>query len=89
MSSFNNVGKRDSLAMGNKKVKAHVKAFYKIMDDMQKIAEKLDPSIEYTEENINEYVKPFYRVLDPMEIFLVLGKLNHLKEHNGQKDNNS
>ena len=86
MSSFNKAAEKSSHAMNNKKVKAHVKAFYKIMDDMQKIAEKLDPSIEYTEENINDYVKPMYRALDPMEIFLVLGKMNHLKEH-GKEDN--
>jgi len=86
MSSFNSQNKRQSLAMTDKKVKAHVKEFYKIMDDMQKIAEQLDPSIEYNEENINDYVKPIYRALDEMEIFLVLGKLHHLKEHNKRKD---
>ena len=88
MSSFNNIGRRESHSMTNKKTKAHVKAFYKIMDDMETISQKLDPSIEYTEDNINDYVKPIYRALDPMEMFLVLGKLNNIKE-NGRKEDNA
>lgn len=66
----------------NKKTKAHVKAFYTIMDDMQKLAEQLDPSLDYNEENINDYVCELYRDLDPMEKFVLLGKIHRIKEPN-------
>lgn len=74
-------GLRQMNVMENKKIKAHTKAFYKIMREMDVVAKKLNPTIEYNEENINEYVKPIYgRDLDSMEKFLVLGKLHHAKE---------
>jgi hypothetical protein len=76
--------RRDKL-QADKKVKAHLKAFYKIMDDMQALADKVDLSIEYTEDNINDYID--YRELDPMEKFLVLGKINDRK--NGKQNNDS
>jgi len=74
--------RRDRL-QSDKKVKAHVKAFYKIMDDMQKLADSVDLSIDYNEDNINDYLD--YRDLDPMEKFLVLGKINDRK--NGKSNN--
>ncbi len=74
-------GLRQMKVAENKKTKKHVKAFYKIMHDMEEISKFLDPTVEYNEENINEYVLPLYgRDLDPMEKFLVLGKLHHAKE---------
>lgn len=87
MSSFMKQGQRQMKVATNKKTKAHVKAFYKIMHDMEEISKFLDPSIEYNEENINEHVLPLYgRELDAMEKFLVLGKLHsHKEDLNGKK----
>lgn len=77
MSSFMKQGLRQMKVTEDKKVKKHVKAFYNILETMQSIAGELDPSIEYTEDNINDYVKPMLgRDLDSMEQFLLLGKLN-------------
>ena len=90
MSSFLRKGLRQQKVLENKKVKAHTKAFYRIMREMDKVAKDLDPTIEYNEENINEYVKPIYgRDLDSMEKFLVLGKLHYRKEELNEetKDN--
>ena len=91
MSNFLKQGQRQQAVLENKKVKAHTKAFYRIMREMDKVAKDLDPTVEYNEENINEYVKPIYgRDLDSMEKFLVLGKLHYAKEElNGAeaKDN--
>lgn len=70
-------GYRKDKLQSEKKVKAHVKAFYKIMDDMQRLADEADLSIEYTEDNINDHID--YRELDPMEKFLLLGKINDRK----------
>lgn len=83
-------GLRQMNVMKNKKIKAHTKAFYRIMKEMDVVARELDPSIEYNEENINEYVNPIYgRDLDSMEKFLVLGKLHTRKEEvvNETEDN--
>lgn len=82
--SFLNKGYRQDKLQADKKIKAHVKAFYKIMDDMQKLAEELDPTLEYNEDNINDYID--YRELDPMEKFLVLGKINEIKKNKVVKD---
>jgi hypothetical protein len=74
-------GLRQMKVAENKKVKKHVKAFYSIMDTMETISKELDPTLEYTEDNINDYVKPMLgRDLDSMEKFLVLGKLHYGKE---------
>jgi 20S proteasome alpha/beta subunit len=78
--SFLKQGYRKDKLQNDKKVKAHLKAFYKIMDDMQALADKVDLSIEYNEDNINDYLD--YRDLDPMEKFLVLGKINDRKNDN-------
>jgi hypothetical protein len=82
MSSFARQGQRLDKQATQKKTEQHVKEFYKIIGHMDVLAKQLDPSIEYTEENINDYVKPIYRTLDPMEMFLLLGKLNNGKEDN-------
>jgi len=69
-------GLRQMKVAKDKKTKKHVKAFYKIMHDMEEISKFLDPTIDYTEENINKHVLPLYgRELDTMEKFLVLGKI--------------
>jgi len=78
MSSYSKNGQRQVKLAERKKTKAHVKAFYKILGEMDVIAKDLDPSLEYNEENINEYVNPIIgRDLDSMEKFVVLGKLHH------------
>lgn len=83
MSSYLKNGQRQAKLAERKKTKAHVKAFYSILADMDVVAKQLDPSIEYNEENINDYVKPIYgRDLDGMEKMLILGKLYHAKENN-------
>ena len=74
-------GLRQMKVAEDKKVKKHVKAFYSIMHTMEEISKELDPTLEYTEDNINDYVKPVLgRDLDSMEKFLVLGKLHYGKE---------
>lgn len=81
MSSFMKQGLRQMKVAEDKKVKKHVKAFYSIMHTMEEISKELDPTLEYTEDNINDYVKPMLgRDLDSMEKFLVLGKLHYGKE---------
>ena len=75
-------GLRQMKVAEDKKVKKHVKAFYSIMHTMEEISKELDPTLEYTEDNINDYVKPMLgRDLDAMEKFLVLGKLHYGKEN--------
>ena len=74
-------GLRQMKVAEDKKVKKHVKAFYSIMHTMEEISKELDPTLEYTEDNINDYVKPMLgRELDSMEKFLILGKLHYGKE---------
>ena len=81
MSSFNKAGQRQARQVLDRKTKKHVKAFYKIIGEMEDISKQLDPSIEYNEDNINEFVLPIYgRELDNMEMFVLLGKLHHGKE---------
>ena len=87
MSNFMKQGLRKMKVVEDKKVKNHVKAFYSIMHTMEEISKELDPTLEYTEDNINDYVKPMLgRDLDSMEKFLVLGRLHYGKEET--KDNN-
>jgi len=87
MSSFNKQGLRTSKQMLSRKNKEHVKAFYKILGDMEDISKQLDPSIEYNEDNINDYVLPLYgRQLDNMEKFVLLGKMHHTNFHNERED---
>lgn len=90
-------GLRQMKVAEDKKVKKHVKAFYSIMHTMEEISKELDPTLEYTEDNINDYVKPMLgRDLDSMEKFLILGKLSNTKEpivnnievKHGTQDNN-
>lgn len=81
MSSYLKNGQRQAKLAERKKTKAHVKAFYKILGQMDVVAKQLDPTLEYTEENIDSYVNPILgRDLDSMEKFLVLGKLHTTKE---------
>jgi hypothetical protein len=83
-------GLRQNKLAQNKKTKQHIKSFYKILGDMDVVAKQLDPTLEYTEENINEYILPIYgRELDNMEKFLVLGKMHQAKEMiNGKEESN-
>jgi len=81
MSTYSKNGQRQVKLAERKKTKAHIKAFHKILGEMDVIAKDLDPSLEYNEENINEYVNPIIgRDLDSMEKFVVLGKLHHETE---------
>lgn len=81
MSSYLKNGLRQAKLAERKKTKAHVKAFYKILGEMDVVAKQLDPTLEYTEENIDSYVNPIMgRNLDSMEKMLVLGKLHYAKE---------
>ena len=81
MSSFMKQGLRKMKVVEDKKVKKHVKAFYSIMHTMEEISKELDPTLEYTEDNINDYVKPMLgRDLDSYEKFIILGKLHYGKE---------
>ena len=90
MSSFLKQGQRKQKVLENKKTKAHVKAFYRILKEMETLSKQLDLSIDYNEENINEYVKPIYgRDLDGMEKFLILGKLHSRKEDLNETQNNT
>ena len=83
MSSFMKSGQRQMKVAEDKKVKRHVKGFYSIMARIEEIAQELDPTVEYTEENIDDYVRPkLGRDLDSMEKFLILGKMHHGKEDN-------
>ena len=70
-------GLRQTKLAERKKTKQHIKGFYKILGDMDSIAGQLDPSIEYTEENIDSHVLPIYgRELDNMEKMVLLGKMH-------------
>ena len=83
MSNYMKQGLRQTKLAERKKTKQHIKGFYKILGDMHSIAGQLDPSIEYTEENIDSHVLPIYdRQLDNMEKMVLLGKMNNEKEDN-------
>ena len=62
----------------DRKVKNHLKEFYKGLNQMESIAvelRKLD--VIFTEGNLQKYVTPLLgRDLDSMEKFVLLGKLN-------------
>jgi len=81
MSSFSNKGLRSNKLVNDKKVKNHLKGFYGILGDMEDLSTKLDITLDYNEDNINDYVLPLYgRELDHMEKFVLLGKLHYGKE---------
>ena len=83
MSNYMKQGLRQTKLAERKKTKQHIKGFYKILGDMHSIAGQLDPSIEYTEENLDSHVLPIYdRQLDNMEKMVLLGKMNNEKEDN-------
>jgi hypothetical protein len=83
-------GYRKATIEKSKVVKKHVKAFYGILGEMEFLANEINtihPTVEFTEENINEYAQPIYgRDLDGMEKFLVLGKI-HTQRDNETSDN--
>lgn len=76
MSSFLRKGKR----LQNKKAKRHVKEFYKILGELDTVAEKiaLEKDLEITEDNIkliaSEYTN---RTIDDMEKMILMAKLNN------------
>lgn len=73
----------------NRKVKEHLKEFYKGLNQMESIAVELRQlDVIFTEDNLQEYVTPFLgRDLDSMEKFVLLGKLNHKQDSDETKDN--
>ena len=82
MNTYTN-GARQVKLIKKKRTKEHIKSFYKILSDMDEVANELGliEDVEFNEENINEYVVPIYgRELDPMEKFIVLGKLHYKNE---------
>lgn len=83
MSSYLKNGQRQAKLAERKKTKAHIKAFYKILGDMDVVAKQLNPTLEYTEENIDSYVNPILgRDLDSYEKFIILGKMHYRKNEN-------
>lgn len=81
MSSFNNKGLRKHKLQNKKDTKFHLEKFYAIINDVEKLSEQLDLSLDYTEENINSFVNPlFNRDLDNIEKMLLLGKINSKKQ---------
>lgn len=72
-----------------KKVKQHLKEFYKGLNDMEVIANELrQMDVIFTEDNLQEYVTPLLgRDLDSMEKFVLLGKLNHKQELDESRNN--
>ncbi len=83
MSSYLKNGQRQAKLAERKKTKAHVKAFYNILGQMNVVAKQLDPMLEYTEENIDSYVNHILgRDLDSYEKFIILGKMHYRKNEN-------
>jgi hypothetical protein len=82
MATYTKNGGRQVKLAERQKVKAHVKAYNKILLELEDVADQLkNVNVEFDEDNINEYVKPIYgRDLDSMEKFLVLGKLHYKKD---------
>ena len=89
MSSFNNKGLRKHKLQNKKDTKFHLEKFYAIINDVEKLSEQLDLSLDYTEENINSFVNPlFNRDLDNIEKMLLLGKINSKKQLLNETKNN-
>ena len=83
MNTYNKNGQRQAKLAERKKTKAHVKAFYNILGQMDVVAKQLDAMLEYNEDNINEYVNPIIgRDLDSYEKFIILGKMHYKKNEN-------
>ena len=81
MSNYLKNGLRQVKLAEKKKTKAHIKSFYKIINQINNIAENLDQSLEYTKDNINDYTKHIIgRELDSTEKMLLLSKLQNAKE---------
>jgi hypothetical protein len=75
MSSFLNKGQR----LQTKKAKKHVKEFYKILGELDTIAEKIsrESKVEITEDNINEIASKYTnRTIDNMEKMILMAKLS-------------
>jgi hypothetical protein len=85
MSSFNKASNRKSNILNQVKVKKHVSAVYRIMDEINALAIKLkDLNLEVTEDNVDDIVFEVTGTkLDSMEKLLLMGKLNsHVEERN-------
>ena len=70
----------------DRKIKKHVTAFYKIIDEIEALAVKIkELNLEVTAENVKDIASDIMgRDLDSMEIFLLMGKL---ESHVEQSDN--
>lgn len=91
MGSFTKIGKRKELIESRKKAKKHMKEFYKIMGELDEVAQaiyKEDPLVIVDEENIAEVAAKYTdRTIADMEKFLLLGKLNQLQNGTESQDN--
>ena len=87
MSSFLNQGNRVAKVLEKKKVKRHIKEFYKTLSKLDVVANELkELDIEVTEDNIEvEASKVLGRNIDSMEKFLLLGKLSIYEVENNIK----
>lgn len=81
MSSFNKVGERQKVRDEKRSVKRHMKAMYKIMDEVKLLAKEIHESdAEWTEDNIVDVASEFSELtISDMEKFLLLGNLQLLK----------
>ena len=79
MSNFSASKLRQSKATDNRKVKNHIKSFYKILGELDNVANKIrEKEVEVTEDNIEKFAfDEMGREIDSMEKFLLLGKLGN------------
>lgn len=77
MSNFLKRGKRSKAAADKKEVKKRTKEFYKILGELDVVADKMiTTGIKITEDNVvKEAAKYTGREIGSMEKFLLLGKL--------------
>jgi len=88
MSNYFRIGKRESIKKQKKDVKKRLKRIYQIMDELDTIAAKIFQSgKECTEDNIIEVASEFTDLrIEGMETMMLMGKLQNLKDHYGDKE---
>lgn len=90
MSSFMKKGKRNSLHADRVKLTKHVAGFYKIMHQMDNVAQLIhenEVDIEFTENNIAELASKYTNLpIDRMEANVLLNKLYNLDNTNHNED---
>jgi hypothetical protein len=97
MSSFLNRGKRIEARKKKKEVKHHTKEFYKILHELDSVAEEMlkDEELvkQLTEDNVIDLARPYTKLeLGNLEKMVLLGKLGMYQAMENQiedgKDNN-